>query len=82
MACTEGKTKRECSYWGGLVGWKRTKSHGGCVLHERAVKKIKRLQGGALQSLCYRLDAKMGGCGLSYHHFSFVHDVDAGGEVF
>ena len=37
MVCTEGKTKRECSYLGGLVGWKRTKSHDGCVLNERAV---------------------------------------------
>ena len=36
MAFTEGKTKRECSYLRGLVGWKRTKSHGGCVLNERA----------------------------------------------
>ena len=38
MAFTEGKTKRECSYLRGLVGWKRTKSHGGCVLNERAVQ--------------------------------------------
>ena len=61
MAFTEGNTKRECYYWGGLVGWKRTKSHGGCVLNERAVKKIKRLKGGALSLFCYRLDVKMGG---------------------
>lgn len=46
--------------FGDLEGRKITKSHGGCVLYERVVKKIKRLQGGALQSLCYRLDAKMG----------------------
>ncbi|MBS7373992.1 MAG: hypothetical protein KIG57_07995, partial [Muribaculaceae bacterium] len=26
MAFTEGKTNKECSYLGGLVGWKRTKS--------------------------------------------------------
>ena len=37
MAFTEGKTNKECSYLGGLVGWKRTKSHGGCVLNARAV---------------------------------------------
>ena len=60
MVCTEGKTNKECSYLGGLVGWKITKSHGGCVLYERVVKKIKRLQGGALQSLCYRLNANRG----------------------
>ena len=48
MVCTEGKTNKECSFLGGLVGWKITKSHGGCILHERAVKKIKRLKGGAL----------------------------------
>ena len=44
MAFTEGKTNKECSFLGGLVGWKITKSHGGCVLHERAVKKQKRLK--------------------------------------
>ena len=46
--------------FGGFEGRKITKSHGGCVLNERAVKKIKRLKG-CLQPLCYRLDAKMGG---------------------
>lgn len=67
--------------FGGLEGRKITKSHGGCVLHERDVKRKRGRRGGTLQPLCYRLDAKRG-CGLSYHHFSFVHDVDAGGEVF
>ena len=57
MAFTEGKTNKECSFLGGLVGWKITKSHGGCVLHERAVKKQKRLK---CSLFCYRLDAKMG----------------------
>lgn len=47
--------------FGGFEGRKITKSHGGCVLHERAVKKQKRLKGSSLEPLCYGLDAKMGG---------------------
>lgn len=46
--------------FGGLEGRKITKSHGGCVLHERAVKRKRGRRGGTLQPLCYRLDAKMG----------------------
>ena len=57
MVCTEGKTNKECSYLGGLVGWKRTKSHGGCVLNESAVA-LRESRGSTLLRITM---SKMGG---------------------